>query len=98
MARKIMNWLIAKAMVEAGIITEEQTNNIYQMVIHLKKDGLPVIYIEMACDENILKVFHSLDGVQVVTQKDGKYEPDAGDSQESERVPEGEDKDEQESA
>lgn len=88
---------VAAAMVAAGIFTQEEINNTRRIVIDLNVNSVPMMYIERFVDDKVLQVFTTLDGVEIVTQKDGRY--DAGDnprtSQEGESGVEGQDQGEQ---
>jgi hypothetical protein len=55
---------VAKALVEAGII-EGPLTSIRRIVIDLKPESLPVMYIEYEVDERILEVIPQLGGIEV---------------------------------
>lgn len=62
---KIRAWVIAKAMVEAGMFTAEDMNNIRRIVIDLNYDSVPVMYVESFVDEKLLDVFTTLNGIEI---------------------------------
>lgn len=75
---------VAKAMYEAGIITEWQYNNTGRIVIVLDAKELPVMYFESWLDEKFVTVVvPELKGVEVIVKG-----PDPGDGKGSSGEPE----------
>jgi hypothetical protein len=61
---KTTSWKFAKALVEAGVITEERLNNTHRIVIDLQSDGGLFIYTQEYGDgEALAKLAPMLKGM-----------------------------------
>jgi hypothetical protein len=77
---KITVWSIAKAMVEAGIFTQDEINNTRRIVIDLDVHAMPVMYVERYLDKNFIQVVTTLKGIEISREeKPDGYNP--GDSE-----------------
>ena len=86
---------IGRAMVEAGVITEGDYFNTRRIVIDLPADGIPILYMERYVDDKLLKVFTTLEGIEIWGRTThgpvGRAGADAGRSEEGERTVEEQD-------